>query len=67
MFTGVALLVGFYGVSLILEAFDRNGSPAGSVILFAFGLILLALALVVFIFGVVYWTRTRPSPHENNS
>jgi len=67
MFTGVALLVGFYGVSLIVEAFDRHGSSGGNAILFALGLILLVLAPVAFIFGVVYWTRSRPSPKENNS
>jgi len=67
MFTGVALLVGIYGLSLLVEAFDRHGSPGGNTVLFALSLILLVLASFTFIAGVVYWNRSRRSPEDNNS
>ena len=67
MFAGAALLVGWYGLSLLVESFDGHGSPAGNVLLFALGLILLVLSAVTFIVGVVRWTSSSPNPRDKNT
>jgi predicted PurR-regulated permease PerM len=67
MFAGGALLVGYYGLSLLVEAFDRHGSPGGNAILFALGLILLVLSPLAVIAGVVYWTSSSPNPGDKNT
>jgi hypothetical protein len=44
---GAALVVGCYGVLLLVEAFDKHGSTVGDIVLFTFGLTLLVLSAVV--------------------
>jgi hypothetical protein len=51
MFAGAAGFVGCYGVWLLVEAFNRHGSPGGNALLFVLGLILLFLSLAAFIVG----------------
>jgi hypothetical protein len=58
IFAGTAILVGYYGVSLLVEAFNGHGSPGGNALLFVLGLILLVLSPVAFIVGIVYWTSS---------
>jgi len=67
IFAGVALLVGYYGVLLLVQGFNGHGSPGGNALLFVLGLILLALSPAAFIVGIVYWTLSRPSQGEKNS
>jgi hypothetical protein len=67
IFAGAAILVGYYGVSLLVEAFNAHGSPGGNALLFALALILLALSPVAFIVAVVYWTSTSPNSGGKNS
>ena len=67
LFAGAALLVGYYGVLLLVQAFNGHGSPGGNALLFVLGLILLALSPAAFIVGIVYWTLSRPSQGEKNS
>jgi predicted PurR-regulated permease PerM len=67
MFAGAVLLVGCYGLSLIVESFDGHGSPGGNAVLFAIGLILLVLSPVAFIVGVVGWTSSSPNPRHKNT
>jgi predicted PurR-regulated permease PerM len=67
MFVGAVLLVGCYGLSLIVESFDGHGSPGGNAVLFAIGLILLVLSPVAFIVGVVGWTSSSPNPRHKNT
>jgi hypothetical protein len=67
IFAGAALLIGYYGVLLLVQAFNGHGSPGGTALLFVLGLILLTLSPAVFIVGIVYWTLSRPSPGERNS
>jgi hypothetical protein len=67
LFAGAALLVAGYGVLLLVEALNGRGSVGGNVLLFALGLILLVLSPAAFIFGIVYWTLSRPSPEGNDS
>jgi cytochrome c oxidase assembly factor CtaG len=64
---GAAFIVGYYGVSLLVEAFNRHGSPGGDALLFTLGVILLVLSPVAFIAGIVYWTSARSSPGEKDS
>jgi hypothetical protein len=67
MFAGAALLVGWYGLSLLVESFNGHGSPGGNVFLFALGLILLVLPPVAFIVWVVRWTSSSPNPRDKNT
>jgi hypothetical protein len=49
---GAALIVGCYGVALLVAAFDRHGSVFGDVVLFASGSALLVLSATVFAIAV---------------
>ena len=62
----VAALVGCYTVSLLVESFNGQGSPAGNVLLFALGLTLAVLSFGAFIVGFVNWKLSRPSPGNKN-
>jgi hypothetical protein len=66
MFSGAALLVGWYGLSLLVESFNGHGSPGGNILLFAIGLILLVLPPVHLIVAVVYWTSPSPDPGDKD-
>lgn len=52
IFAGALLLVGYYGLLLIVEAFDQHGSSAGNAIFFIIGLTLLVLSPFAFIVGI---------------
>jgi predicted membrane channel-forming protein YqfA (hemolysin III family) len=67
VFAGAALLVGWYGLSLLVESFNGHGSPGGNILLFALGLILLVLSAVAFLVGVVRWTSSSPNPRDKNT
>jgi hypothetical protein len=60
IFAGAALFVGYYGVLLLVQAFNGHGSPGGNALLFVLGLILLTLSPAAFTAGVVYWTWSSP-------
>lgn len=60
IFAGAALFVGYYGVLLLVQAFNEHGSPGGNALLFVLGLILLTLSPASFTAGVVYWTSSSP-------
>jgi hypothetical protein len=66
MFGGVALLVGYYGLLLLVASISTHGSPGGDVLLLIFGMILLILSPVTFIVGVVYWTPSPPDSEDQN-
>jgi hypothetical protein len=51
MFASGALIVGGYGVLLLVEAFNGHGSSAGNVLLFALGLLLLFLSVAAIVVG----------------
>ena len=60
-FASAALIVGCYGVMLLVSAFDGNGSPVGNVLLFGLGLFLLIFSPIVLIFGLINWRKAHPS------
>jgi hypothetical protein len=47
-----ALIVACYAVLVLIQAFDRNGSLIGDILLLVVGLFLLALSSVIFIVGI---------------
>jgi hypothetical protein len=51
IFAIAAVIVGCYGVFLIVEAFNVHGSSGGNALLFALGLILLVLSVAALIVG----------------
>ena len=65
MFAVAALLVGCYGVSLLLEAFNAQGSPEGNALLFTLGLALI-LSSVIVIVVIVHWKSSPPSRGDKN-
>jgi hypothetical protein len=66
MFGSVALVIGYYGVSILVAAIGAHGSPGGDVLLLVFGLILLILCPVTFIIGVLFWTPSLPDSEDKN-
>jgi hypothetical protein len=58
---GSALIVGWYGVLLLVEAFDGHGSPVGDFLLFGLGLFLLILSLIALIVGLNIWRLSHPT------
>jgi hypothetical protein len=60
-FLGAAVLVGFYGFSVLLESVNGRGNNGGNALLFAIGFILLLLSLGIFVFVAKYWTPQRPT------
>jgi hypothetical protein len=67
IFAGAALLLGYSGVSLLVEAFNEHGSPEGNALLFVLGLILLALSPGAIIVAVVYWTSSSSNSGGKNN
>jgi hypothetical protein len=67
MFVGAAVLVGGYGLRLIIVAFDGLGSSEGNLILFGLGSVLLILSPFVCIFGAVYWISLSPNSGDKNN
>ena len=54
--TAVALIVAYYAVLVLIQAFIRNGSLMGCILLLVVGLILLALSSAIFAIGIK-WNR----------
>jgi hypothetical protein len=54
--TAAALSVACYAVLVLIQAFDRNGSLLGDILLLLMGLILLALSSAILILGIK-WNR----------
>ena len=67
IFAGAALFVGYYGVLLLVQAFNGHGSPGGNALLFVLGLILLTLSPAAFTAGVGYWTSSSPNSEGKNN
>jgi hypothetical protein len=55
LFFGAAVLVGFYGLLLLVESFNGHGSDGGNALLFVLGFILLLLSSGTFVVGAVCW------------
>jgi hypothetical protein len=53
-----ALFIGGYAVWILVEAFDKNGSPGGGGLFLVAGLILLLLSGAVLSVGI-RWSRAR--------
>ena len=60
MLAGAALIVGCYGVLLLVESFNGHGSPEGNFVLFGLALTLLVLSTCAFIFGPSIGPHPRP-------
>ena len=56
-----ALIVGCYGVLLLVEAFDAHGSAGGNLLLFGLGLFLLGSSLIVLLIGMRMWRLAHPN------
>jgi len=67
VFAGAALLVGWYGLSLLTESFNGHGSPGGNVLLFALGMILLVLSPVSLLDAVVRSTSSSANIRDKNT
>ena len=58
VFAGAAILVGCYGVLLIVQFFTGHGSPGGSTFVFALGFLCLCVsAAVLVICSMKWWSR----------
>ena len=66
IFGSIALLIGYYGVSILVAAISAHGSPGGNILLLVFGLILLVLSPVTFIIGVLFWTPSSLDSKDKN-
>ena len=56
-----AVCFGFYGAFVLTNADWKHGSAMGNVVVGGFGVVLLIIAPVLFIFGVVAWQSSKPS------
>ena len=66
-FLGAAFLIGCYGVVLMVDAFDANGSVVGNTALFGLGLFLLVFSPIVLIVGLMNWRKALNSPEDAES
>ena len=66
MFVGAALLIGGYGLRLMIAAFDGHGSTEGNALLFGLGSILLILSPLVCIFGAIIRISSSPNSEDKN-
>ena len=54
-FASVMILVGGYGILLLVQALGENGSSEGNSLIFVLGLILIIVSVFSLIIGILYW------------
>jgi hypothetical protein len=66
-FMGTALIVGCYGVLVLVESFDGRGSSVGNSLLFGLALFFLGLSSIVLIVGLSNWRLAQSSREDAGS
>ena len=54
-FAAVMILVGGYGILLLIQALGGNGSSEGNSLIFALGLVLVIVSVFSLIIGILHW------------
>ena len=59
-------MIACYGILLLIESFGRNGSAAGSSLLFTLSLVLIIPSTAAFVFLIFHWKLSRPMTIQKN-
>ena len=66
VFGSIALLIGYYGLSILVATISTHGSPGGDILLLVLGLVLLILSPITFIVGVLFWAPSSSDSEDKN-